>query len=230
MRCSAHDLAVGPDGLCALCRRSAGVAYVAQQLAPQAPSYDVIRMVGACVFLVSFAAVGWVLTGADPVAPVAAHARVQRGPVPPSAATPKPTQAFDPHKDPAAQDNADPSAEEIWRADEERRQREQNQRYEQAQRDDYALASARSGVRVEMYTTSWCGVCKRAKAYMSEHGISYVEYDVENDESARARAFAVNPGGGVPTFIVDHNDVLVGFSPGALEASIEAAARRRMGT
>ncbi|HHO58645.1 MAG TPA: DUF4124 domain-containing protein, partial [Thiotrichales bacterium] len=33
--------------------------------------------------------------------------------------------------------------------------------------------------KVVIYTTSWCGICKKAKKYFRKHNIAYVAYDVE---------------------------------------------------
>ena len=35
---------------------------------------------------------------------------------------------------------------------------------------------------VKLLTTTWCGVCKRAKAYLAGKGVYYSEYDVETSE------------------------------------------------
>lgn len=43
----------------------------------------------------------------------------------------------------------------------------------------------RDSKEVVMYSASWCGVCKRARAYFDDQGIYYTEYDVENDPQGR---------------------------------------------
>jgi glutaredoxin/predicted RNA-binding Zn-ribbon protein involved in translation (DUF1610 family) len=54
---------------------------------------------------------------------------------------------------------------------------------------------------VEIYTTSYCGTCKIAKAYMRRHGITYTEYDVEADIDRR-REFYDRGGKGTPLIFV----------------------------
>ena len=38
---------------------------------------------------------------------------------------------------------------------------------------------------VELYSTSWCGYCKKAKQYFTENKIKYTEYDIEESLSAK---------------------------------------------
>jgi mycoredoxin len=58
--------------------------------------------------------------------------------------------------------------------------------------------------RVVVYTTAWCGDCRRAKRYLDEHGVAYEEVDIERDPEAAERV--VQWSGGcrtVPTFDID---------------------------
>jgi glutaredoxin len=94
-----------------------------------------------------------------------------------------------------------------------------------------AAAPARSlptNVRVVVYTTSWCPVCKRAKRWMAEHGVAFEERDVEASADVARQMRAINPRGSVPTFDVD-GQVMVGFSESGLAAAMErAAAQQRL--
>jgi mycoredoxin len=45
-----------------------------------------------------------------------------------------------------------------------------------------------------MYTTSWCGFCKRLKAQLARDGIAMVEIDIERDPEAAAFVENVNGG------------------------------------
>lgn len=69
--------------------------------------------------------------------------------------------------------------------------------------------------RVVMYSTSWCGACKRAKQYFNENGINYVEYDVETNEKGK-QDFRELGGRGVPVILVG-NKRLNGFSASSFE-------------
>jgi glutaredoxin len=73
-------------------------------------------------------------------------------------------------------------------------------------------------VDIEIYTTSGCGYCKRAKAYMDEHQIAYVEKNVETDD-ALLREFHERGGNGVPYFIID-GEPLRGWNPESFEEAL----------
>lgn len=47
-----------------------------------------------------------------------------------------------------------------------------------------AKAAEKGPVKITMYSTAWCGVCKRAKRFMDRKGIPYVEKDIEKDQAA----------------------------------------------
>ena len=51
---------------------------------------------------------------------------------------------------------------------------------------DWEIAAARRRVPVVMYSTAWCGVCKRARAYFEQQRIVFEEHDVDRDPAARA--------------------------------------------
>ena len=51
-----------------------------------------------------------------------------------------------------------------------------------------------------MYSTSWCGVCKKARAYLAAKGVSYREIDIEASDANRAE-FKGYGGQGVPLFM-----------------------------
>lgn len=88
--------------------------------------------------------------------------------------------------------------------------------------------AARRNVSIVMYSTSWCGACVQARQYMREQTLSFTDHDVEQDADARARAHVLNPRRSVPVLDVEGN-VTVGFSAPAFEASLDRAARKRVG-
>ncbi|ALC17216.1 Glutaredoxin [Desulfuromonas soudanensis] len=73
--------------------------------------------------------------------------------------------------------------------------------------------------RVELFTTAWCGYCKRAKAYLRSRGVPFTEYDVEKDSAAARRFRILNPGGGVPVALIGDFQIN-GFNPAAYEAAL----------
>ena len=63
---------------------------------------------------------------------------------------------------------------------------------------------------VLMYSTSWCGYCKRAREHFIKNKISFLEYDIEKDDRAN-RMHAILGGGGVP-LIIYNGKMMRGFS------------------
>ena len=59
---------------------------------------------------------------------------------------------------------------------------------------------------------------------MQERGIPVTEYDVDTNVQARNEYLLLNPRRSVPTLKIG-SEVVVGFSPAALEGAILAAAR-----
>jgi len=68
---------------------------------------------------------------------------------------------------------------------------------------------------VVMYSAAWCTVCKKAKRYFEQKGISFVEYDIETSEQGK-RDYRRLGGRGVPIILVD-DQRLNGFSSAAFE-------------
>ena len=55
---------------------------------------------------------------------------------------------------------------------------------------------------VTMFTTTWCGYCRRLKAQMDDAGVTYREVDVEEHPGAAAFVEQVNEGNRtVPTVL-----------------------------
>ena len=74
--------------------------------------------------------------------------------------------------------------------------------------------------RIVMYSTAWCGVCKKAAKFMTKNGIAFVEKDIEKDKGARremqkkATAAGVRTGG-VPVFDLG-GTIQPGFDPATI--------------
>jgi len=62
---------------------------------------------------------------------------------------------------------------------------------------------------VTLYTTEWCGVCKRAKAFLTQNGVPFREWDVEKTEYGAAK-FKQLGGSGVPLITVG-SEKMMGF-------------------
>jgi mycoredoxin len=62
---------------------------------------------------------------------------------------------------------------------------------------------------VTMYTTSWCGYCRRLKTGLEREGIDFAEIDIELDESAADVVVAANGGNRtVPTLVFSDGSAL----------------------
>jgi glutaredoxin len=76
---------------------------------------------------------------------------------------------------------------------------------------------------ITLYTTSWCGYCRKARRYFNDRGIPFVEKDVERDPLGGDEFRRLSRGrGGVPLILVN-GQTLRGFSQPALEAAIARA-------
>ena len=47
---------------------------------------------------------------------------------------------------------------------------------------------------VTMYSTTWCGYCRRLKTQLDENGIAYTEIDIEKDPASAEFVGSVNGG------------------------------------
>ena len=62
---------------------------------------------------------------------------------------------------------------------------------------------------VTLYSTAWCGYCRKTKTFLERHDIPYTEYDVEKTEEG-ARAMQRLEAYGVPVVTVGE-DVIYGY-------------------
>lgn len=66
-----------------------------------------------------------------------------------------------------------------------------------------------SAAVVTMYSTVWCGYCRRLKSQMEREGIRYVEVDIEQDADAAELVMSVNGGyQTVPTVVFPDGSAL----------------------
>jgi glutaredoxin len=77
---------------------------------------------------------------------------------------------------------------------------------------------------VALFTASWCGHCKRAKAHLAAGQIAYVEYDIESIEGMQAFIGAGGKGG-VPLLVAGERRIQ-GYSAPAYDR-LAAAIRPR---
>ena len=81
--------------------------------------------------------------------------------------------------------------------------------------DDSVFYREEAPTRVVMYSTSWCGYCKKARRYFQKNNIPFTEYDIEKNNAARKRYDKLG-GKGVPVILAG-NKRMNGFSESGFE-------------
>jgi mycoredoxin len=76
---------------------------------------------------------------------------------------------------------------------------------------------------VTMYTTTWCGYCRRLKDQLDREGIAFTEVDIERDEDAAEVVMRVNHGNQtVPTVVFPNGTALTNPSLAEVKQHIAA--------
>ena len=73
---------------------------------------------------------------------------------------------------------------------------------------------------VEIYETSWCGYCKKAKNFFRSRGIKYTVYDIEKDPQAARRMKTMTKQRAVP-FVVINGKGIQGYSEQAYTLALQ---------
>jgi mycoredoxin len=64
--------------------------------------------------------------------------------------------------------------------------------------------------RVIMYSTTWCGDCRRSKRLLDAHGVTYDEINIEHSPDAMREVMRINNGyRSVPTIMIEGGPTLV---------------------
>jgi mycoredoxin len=78
---------------------------------------------------------------------------------------------------------------------------------------------------IVLFSTRWCGDCRRAKRLFDALGVPFTEINIDEDRAAAARVMRLNDGmRSVPTILFPDGSVLVEPSNAALEAKLAAYA------
>ena len=78
---------------------------------------------------------------------------------------------------------------------------------------------------VTMYTTPWCGFCRRLKSQLAREGIEVAEVDIEQDPSAADYVMSVNGGMQmVPTVLFSDGTALTNPSAAQVRERLAALA------
>ena len=76
-----------------------------------------------------------------------------------------------------------------------------------------------------MYTTPWCGYCKRLKRQLAADGIEMTEVDIEQDQAAADFVMSVNGGfQTVPTVVFPDGSALTNPSAATVKARLHELA------
>lgn len=87
------------------------------------------------------------------------------------------------------------------------------------------LAVAKSAPRAEasnsshevvIYTTSWCGWCKKTRDWLDTNGVDYENRDVEANDAWAREMHDLTGSGGVPVIVID-GEVIKGFDQRQME-------------
>jgi glutaredoxin len=73
--------------------------------------------------------------------------------------------------------------------------------------------------KVELYVTSWCPYCKKARNFFLSRGIPFSEYDIEKDRNAARRKKRLDSRKGVPFAVINGHKVH-GFIAAAYERAL----------
>ena len=73
---------------------------------------------------------------------------------------------------------------------------------------------------VEIYETSWCGYCKKAKDFFRSRGIDFVTYDIDRDQQARSRMQSLTSRMAVP-FVVINGQGIPGYNVAGYEQALQ---------
>ena len=80
--------------------------------------------------------------------------------------------------------------------------------------------AAQAAHRVTVYTTPWCGWCRKTLAFLDQRGIEYENKDIEADDAFADELFAKTGGRGVPLVEID-GSLIRGYNPGEMAALLE---------
>lgn len=80
--------------------------------------------------------------------------------------------------------------------------------------DEPAVEETKREIVVELYVTSLCQYCKKAKAFFNSRGIKFIEYNIEEDQKAAERLSSLTESKAVP-FAVINGHHIKGYSASA---------------
>ena len=71
------------------------------------------------------------------------------------------------------------------------------------------IEAGRRWPKITIYTTTWCGDCRRSKRFLNRNGVPYEEIDIEETPEAAAIVQGLNHGRRrVPTILIEGGPIL----------------------
>jgi glutaredoxin len=89
------------------------------------------------------------------------------------------------------------------------------------QQEDYSSYYAGHDTKVIVYGTSTCPFCAKARAYLSQNKIVFVDFNVDKSESAN-KQFKALKGSAVPVILIGDR-LITGFQPDVIDDALRAA-------
>jgi glutaredoxin len=78
-------------------------------------------------------------------------------------------------------------------------------------------ARARGASEVILYSTSWCGWCRKTMTWLDERGIDYENRDIEKNDTWRDELIEKTGKTSIPMVEID-GEIIQGYDPGRMEA------------
>lgn len=76
-----------------------------------------------------------------------------------------------------------------------------------------------------MYSTTWCGYCRRLKSTLNRDGITFAEVDIETDPASADLVMSLNSGNAVvPTLVFSDGSALTNPSPSQVKEKLATIA------
>lgn len=91
------------------------------------------------------------------------------------------------------------------------------------------LQAALTATPIVMYGTAWCGVCRKARQFMTENGLRYQEIDADQTPGAWDKVGRLTGRRAVPVIVVDGEVAGGGLSPERVMRLVARSMERRLG-
>jgi len=221
-----HRLGVGPDGQCVLCRRADR-----ERAARRLGWFAVLGLAAASGTLLLAWPAPLVVVSTSPARPgIETSVVAELAPAP--AATPEiqvsapaPSVTESPSTPVAAPSAVTLDETKLTLAEAEKAALAEAPQPASQEAIDAALRST----RIEMFAAEWCGVCRRARAFLVANGLRYRERDIDRDPAARDELRRRSGKTAVPTFEIEGELLPAGFSEAELTRAMVASVERRLG-